>query len=102
LFFQFRLGSPVHLGGQTFNKKSFRIAKGTPLPYTFARAQGAIVFVVQKDLSVTFNGKRLEKLVLGTYTTGVLGTYTTGPIFNIFKDNVQLFECKAKESNKKN
>jgi hypothetical protein len=32
--------------------------KGTPLPYTLDVGQGAFVFVVSQDMSVSLNGNR--------------------------------------------
>jgi hypothetical protein len=41
-----------------FNQKNLLLVEGTPLPATFSYAKGRFNFVVQQDLTVTFNGAK--------------------------------------------
>jgi hypothetical protein len=52
------LENPVPFKGRLFNKKKLSLHEGTPLPATFEYGNGAFIFVVGQDLSVTFNGIR--------------------------------------------
>jgi hypothetical protein len=53
-----RIAPMVHQG-RIFNKKTITIAQGTPLPAKFPMANGALVFVVEKNLSISFNGEQI-------------------------------------------
>jgi hypothetical protein len=54
----FSLGYSFSCNGKSGNKKTIRVVKGTPLPYTLSLYRGACVFVINPDLSVSFNGER--------------------------------------------
>jgi hypothetical protein len=53
-----RFGFDVTYQGSTYTQKTFKITRGSPLPYTLSYGKGAFVFVVHKDLTVTFNNQR--------------------------------------------
>jgi hypothetical protein len=49
------LAEKVSFGGGTFQKKVLCLKEGEPLPATFKFKNDQFIFVVQRDLSVTFN-----------------------------------------------
>jgi hypothetical protein len=55
---RFSLADFVPYKAAYFNSKKLSIQRGTPLPATFSFAKGLFNFVVEKDLSVSFNGTR--------------------------------------------
>jgi hypothetical protein len=55
---RFRLADPVPYKSGQFNMKKISVTAGTPLPATFTFGKGLFSFVVQKDLTVTFNGEK--------------------------------------------
>jgi hypothetical protein len=56
--FIFSLAEFVNFRGGQFNSKTLKMVEGTPLPASFVYGGGLFNFVVNKDLSVTFNGTR--------------------------------------------
>jgi hypothetical protein len=57
-FLIFRLAEPVPFKGQLFQKKKLSLQEGQSLPATFKFCKGQFAFVVQRDLSVFFNGTK--------------------------------------------
>lgn len=54
-----RFGRKIQWSHGAFNKKSLLIAEGTPLPATFPFGMGQFSLLVDRDLSVSFNGEKL-------------------------------------------
>jgi hypothetical protein len=50
------LAEPVAYKGGHFNSKKLSLNEGQALPATYSYARDQFVFVVQRDLTVTFNG----------------------------------------------
>jgi hypothetical protein len=57
-FVHFSLAEFVRYKAGHFNTKKLYLEEGTPLPATFSFAKGLFTFIVQRDLSVTFNGTK--------------------------------------------
>jgi hypothetical protein len=54
-----RFGKKIQWTHGHFSKKSILIAEGTPLPATFPFGMGQFNIIVDRDLSISFNGTRL-------------------------------------------
>jgi hypothetical protein len=48
----------VPFRGKQFNTKTLTLREGTPLPATFVFGDGLFTFIVNRDLTVTFNGTK--------------------------------------------
>jgi hypothetical protein len=53
-----RLADPVPFKGSQFQKKKLPLQEGQSLPATFSFCKDRFVFVVQRDLTVFFNGTK--------------------------------------------
>jgi hypothetical protein len=56
--FSFSLAEKVSFGSGTFQRKVLSLRQGEPLPATFKFKNDRFVFVVERDLTVTFNMAR--------------------------------------------
>ena len=52
------LAQPVSYRGGVFGKKKLKLTEGQPLPATFSYAGDRFIFVVHRDLTVSFNGTK--------------------------------------------
>jgi hypothetical protein len=59
-----RFGKKILWSGREFNKKTLIIAEGTPLPAKFPFCGGQFILVVDNDLSVSFNGKKMAESLI--------------------------------------
>jgi hypothetical protein len=58
LFFFSSLAEPVPFKGSVFGKKKLKLQEGLPLPATFSYCNDRFIFIVHRDLTVSFNGSK--------------------------------------------
>jgi hypothetical protein len=57
-FFFSSLPQPVAFRGSVFSKKKLKLEEGLPLPANFSFFNDRFVFIMHRDLTVSFNGSK--------------------------------------------